>query len=301
MFVSKYPRQRRVPRSRPPRFSYRHTTLENTRCRGTRIVRPKDCRATCISLNRIDAVFANLTMQSTEVSIIMLSQPPGRAREKPAGDERKEKARPAVQSHCGASRIDMSVVANHFVTRQAAGGAVVARQRKAEPVTDRIRRDGKFFRIGSEEFYVKGVTYGPFSLNRDGKPLPDRAQVRRDLELILELGPTRLRVYHIPPRGCSICARRWDCGFLWMCRGRKTWSSSTTTKWPSRHGGRARRGSRCGNHPAVLAISVVNEIPPDLVRLCKREAIEDFIDHLVCVGKEEAPELPVHVREFSDD
>src|SRR3712207_6636648 len=41
------------------------------------------------------------------------------------------------------------------------------RQRRAEPVTDRVRRDGKFFRLGSEKFYVKGVTYGPFAPNSE--------------------------------------------------------------------------------------------------------------------------------------
>jgi len=41
-------------------------------------------------------------------------------------------------------------------------------------VTNRVRRDGKFFRLGAEKFYVKGVTYGPFAPNESGEPLPRR-------------------------------------------------------------------------------------------------------------------------------
>src|SRR4051794_18336670 len=62
------------------------------------------------------------------------------------------------------------------------------RQRRAEPVTDRVRRDGKFFRLGSEKFYVKGVTYGPFAPNSEGLHLPERHHVRRDFEQLVQLG-----------------------------------------------------------------------------------------------------------------
>src|SRR5437763_789185 len=58
------------------------------------------------------------------------------------------------------------------------------RQRRAEPVTDRVRRDGKFFRVGGEKFFGKGGTYGPFAPNRAGLPLPERGQVRKDFEQI---------------------------------------------------------------------------------------------------------------------
>ena len=46
---------------------------------------------------------------------------------------------------------------------------------------------------------------------------------------------------------------------------------------------------RCGNHPSVFAMSVVNEIPSELVRFIGREAVEGFIDELVCIAKAEAP------------
>ena len=56
------------------------------------------------------------------------------------------------------------------------GGLPLPRGARVEPATDRVRRDGKFFRLGSEKFYVKGVTYGPFAPNNHGEPLPDRVK-----------------------------------------------------------------------------------------------------------------------------
>src|SRR4051812_504498 len=74
------------------------------------------------------------------------------------------------------------------------------RHRVAEPITDRVRRDGKFFRLGHDKFYVKGVTYGPFAQSREGLFLPERSQVREDFEQITDLGANCIRVYHNPPR-----------------------------------------------------------------------------------------------------
>ncbi len=74
-----------------------------------------------------------------------------------------------------------------------------SRQRRAEVVTDRVRRDGKFFRLGNEKFYVKGVTYGPFAQSREGVFLPERQQVRARFRADAELGANCLRIYHVPP------------------------------------------------------------------------------------------------------
>src|SRR6185295_4700091 len=54
----------------------------------------------------------------------------------------------------------------------------------------------------------------------------------------------------------------------------------------------------CGNHPAVFAISVVNEIPPDIVRFVGQKKVEQFIDELVATVKAEAPECLVTFANF---
>src|SRR5688500_8792622 len=81
-----------------------------------------------------------------------------------------------------------------------APGAGGGRARRTVPVTDRIWRDGKFFRLGTEKFYVRGVTYGPFAPNTDGDPLPSPEQARRDFAQMAEMGANCARIYHVPPR-----------------------------------------------------------------------------------------------------
>ena len=44
----------------------------------------------------------------------------------------------------------------------------------------RVRVDGKFFRLGDEKYWVKGVTYGPFLAGPGGVPLPDSPQLDSD-------------------------------------------------------------------------------------------------------------------------
>src|SRR5262245_31956664 len=97
----------------------------------------------------------------------------------------------------------MSVVAEQPVVRPSPATisrAPAGRQRRVEADTNRVRRDGKFFRLGTEKFHVKGVTYGPFAPNREGVPLPERQQVRADFEQIREMGANCVRIYHIPPK-----------------------------------------------------------------------------------------------------
>src|SRR5439155_6856055 len=84
--------------------------------------------------------------------------------------------------------------------REAAPPVHTGRQRRAQPVTNRVRRDGKFFRLGADKFYVKGVTYGPFAPNAQSEPFPSLANTRKDFEQIVEMGANCIRIYHLPPR-----------------------------------------------------------------------------------------------------
>jgi O-antigen biosynthesis protein len=65
---------------------------------------------------------------------------------------------------------------------------------------NRISLDGKFFRLGSKKFFVKGVTYGGFMPTGNGEPFPSPEQTARDFALVRELGANVLRVYAVPPR-----------------------------------------------------------------------------------------------------
>src|SRR6185436_6874509 len=64
----------------------------------------------------------------------------------------------------------------------------------------RVAADGKFFRLGSRKFFIKGVTYGPFAPDANGETFAGREQTVRDFALIRELGANVLRVYYPPQR-----------------------------------------------------------------------------------------------------
>jgi glycosyltransferase involved in cell wall biosynthesis len=164
------------------------------------------------------------------------------------------------------------------------------RQRKVEPVTDRVRRDGKFFRLGEGKFYVKGVTYGPFAQNVEGQFLPERENVRKDFEQMAELGANCLRIYHLPPKWFLDLAQEMGLKIFLDVSWPKNLAFVGDPEVTEQARAAVRECAReCGNHPAVFAISVVNEIPPDIVRFSTREKVEQFIDELVAVGKAEAP------------
>ncbi|CAN5649766.1 hypothetical protein BH09PLA1_BH09PLA1_32690 [soil metagenome] len=181
-------------------------------------------------------------------------------------------------------------------TRIIAGGG---RQRRAEPVTNRVRRDGKFFRLGNQKFYVKGVTYGPFEPNADGDPFPSPDQAQRDFTQITELGGNCVRIYHTPPKWFLDLALQnglkifldiaWPKNLTFVDDAQLTQMAYDAVRSAARS---------CGNHPATFAISVVNEIPPDIVRFVGQKRVEAFVDELVAIAKSEAPQCLLTFANF---
>ncbi|HTW94978.1 MAG TPA: glycosyltransferase, partial [Tepidisphaeraceae bacterium] len=173
------------------------------------------------------------------------------------------------------------------------------RTRRKDVSAHRVRRDGKFLRLGADKFYVKGVTYGPFAANSQGEPLPEPQQARRDFAQMRELGANCLRLYHPPPHWFMDAAE--ECGlkiFLDVA-----WPKNLTFLGDAILMSDARRAVRraagaCGNHASMMALSVVNEIPPDVARYLGAAKVEKFIDELVEVAKNEAPECLVTFANF---
>ena len=150
----------------------------------------------------------------------------------------------------------------------------------------RVRADGKFFRVGDQKFYVKGVGYGPFAPGPDDC-LPPPAEARADLVRIAELGANVIRVYTAPPRWLLDLAAEHGLRLL------------VDIPWPKNRcfldSARRRQEAReavlgtvraCAGHPAVFAFSVVNEIPPDIVRWSGPQQVTAFIEELVDVVRE---------------
>ena len=146
---------------------------------------------------------------------------------------------------------------------------------------------------------MKGFSYGPFAPNSAKEPLPEREQLRRDFSHIREMGANTIRVYFPPPVWLLDEAREhglfvfidipWEkhrCFFEdWEAMERARERVRTTAR-------------ELGNHPAVLAISVVNEFPVDVVRFQGRRRVERFVEELLTIAKNEAPDCLVTFVNF---
>ena len=153
------------------------------------------------------------------------------------------------------------------------------RQRRSQPITNRVRRDGKFFRLGADKFFVKGLTYGPFAPNAEGDPLPTPAHTRKDFEQIIEMGANCVRIYHVPPKWFLELAQEMGIKiFLDVAWAKNLTFVGDEDVARQAHDAVRHAARECGNHPAVFAISVVNEIPPDLVRFMGKARVEGFIE-----------------------
>jgi len=150
----------------------------------------------------------------------------------------------------------------------------------------RVVVDGKFFRLGSEKFQVRGVTYGPFAQDAAGQTFGTAELASRDFKQIRQLGANLLRVYYVPPRWFLDLAAEHGLRLL------------IDVPWPKHVcffedyevQQQARRAVReaaeaCRDHPALFGFSVVNEIPAEIVRWSGVARVTRFIDELVDEAK----------------
>ncbi len=167
------------------------------------------------------------------------------------------------------------------------------------PDAERVRVDGKFLRLGEAKWYLKGLSYGPFAPNRDVGPWPDRLRVSSDFAHMRELGANAARVYHPPP--CWLLDEALAHGLRILIDVPWEKHRCFLEDWSAQEAARARVRSTAralGAHSAVFAISVVNEIPNDVVRFYGRRRVEQFIDELIDIAKQEAPDCPTTFVNF---
>src|SRR5229473_3983704 len=72
----------------------------------------------------------------------------------------------------------------------------------------RPRVQGKFFFVGDEKLYVRGVTYGTFRPNLQGDEFPRLKIVHRDFARMAASGVNTVRTYTPPPLWLLDAAQR---------------------------------------------------------------------------------------------
>ena len=96
-----------------------------------------------------------------------------------------------------------------------------------------------------------------------------------------------MRIYYVPPPWLLDLAQQHALKLLIDVPWNKEvcFLDSETTRNEARQAVRGAAQS-CAGHPAVFAISVVNEIPPDIVRWSGASRVAEFIDELVALVKQ---------------
>ena len=160
----------------------------------------------------------------------------------------------------------------------------------------RARARGKFLFAGEEKFYVRGVTYGAFRPDAQGREYHDLSAVERDFAMMAANGINAVRIPHTtPPRALLDVAQahglrvmvglsaEQHLGYL-IDRPRGAPDIDALI--------RARVFS-CAGHPALLAYALGNEIPASIARWLGPRRIERYLERLWRVVKEEDPDTPV--------
>jgi O-antigen biosynthesis protein len=134
---------------------------------------------------------------------------------------------------------------------------------------------------------VRGVTYGTFAPRSDGELFPSTAQVRQDFRHVASAGLSVVRTYTVPPPDVVEAAAEHGVKLL-VGLDYPDWRSQAQAGWRARRqvldaGRRAVESAlaACAGRPEVLAISVGNEVPSDLVRLHGIRGVEETLSRLV--------------------
>ena len=156
----------------------------------------------------------------------------------------------------------------------------------AAPPPPRVTVDGKFFRLGENKFFVKGLSYGPFAPDADGKTFASPEQTAADFQLIRSANANLIRVYHVPDPWFLDLAARHELKILIDI----PWNQHLCFLDSPAHRDQAIQAVRsavhtCAHHPAVLGYSVANEIPPDVVRWSRADRICAFLNQLIAEAK----------------
>lgn len=152
---------------------------------------------------------------------------------------------------------------------------------------NRVSIKGKFLYIGEQKFYVKGVTYGTFTPDKNGLQFPEWAVVKKDFALIAKHGFNSVRTYTLPPQYLLELALQYDLKIMVGLPWEQHITFLDTTKRRKDIIQRVKEGVLlCNKHPAILCYTIGNEIPSGIVRWYGKTEIEGFLKLLYKVVKQ---------------
>ena len=155
----------------------------------------------------------------------------------------------------------------------------------------RLEARGKFLFEGDEKIYVKGVTYGAFRPDDQGREYHDHRRIEADFAQIAANGFNAVRIPHTsPPRSLLDAALRHGLrvmvglsaeqfvGYLIDRKKSPDIEQAIRSKVQAIHG-----------HPALLCYAIGNEIPAPVARWLGRQRVERYLHRIYRVIKQADP------------
>lgn len=150
---------------------------------------------------------------------------------------------------------------------------------------------GKFLRVGSEKFYIRGVTYGTFRPDADGVQFPTPEVVARDFSEMSANAINTVRTYTVPPAWVLDDALEHDIRVMvGIPVGRHLGHVAERNGSPDPAKLVRSDIRQSAGHPGVLGYTIGNEIPANTVRWHGRRRVERYLKDLYLAAKEEHPE-----------
>ncbi len=150
--------------------------------------------------------------------------------------------------------------------------------------------EGKFIRIGSEKFYIKGVTYGTFAPDKNGDLFPVPDIIERDFRMVAERGFNAVRTYTVPPVELLNIARenglKVMIGLPWEQHLAFLDSRESIRKIIQNV---TELVVKCHSHSAILCYTIGNEIPAPMVRWYGEQKIARFLKKIYRAVKKVDP------------
>jgi GT2 family glycosyltransferase len=150
---------------------------------------------------------------------------------------------------------------------------------------------GKFLFVGDDKLLVRGVTYGAFRPDADGREYHDVDLIERDFAQMVANGINTVRIPHTaPPRSLLDAAARHG---LWVMVGlsAEQYLGFVIDKRRDVDPQRVlrERVRRCAGHPALLCYSLGNEITAPVARWYGHRRVQRYLEGLYRAVKEEDP------------
>ena len=158
---------------------------------------------------------------------------------------------------------------------------------------------GRYLARGGCKRIPRGVTYGPFPPDSNGDAFPSPDRVRTDFHLMRQAGIDSVRTYCLPPEWFLELAADEDVSVLADIPWAKHVCFLDSRRARSDARDIVRKAASLGRRfPSMLAYSIGNEIPADVVRWHGADRVTRFLGTLADTARQAAPDALVTYANF---